>query len=423
MSYELYDSHLYSTMKSNLKLNTMNLLIKRISLFLFTLLFANYNFAQETEDKWNLKATKQYKRQAATFADSYEWVSFKYRIIHYFNDSLCWDIVTDVVIKYDNDNSMVFLNDNNLDYILITKDYYRRVDIAKHNLYDISKNRKDKRKTYEELAVFGKIANYFCNPAYFMKPINYANTWALFHIFYDVEIIEAKENTYNKYSSKLVGYGDNVTSFVNNKTNFLDSLYVEQNLDDGSTVRKYITFYDLSCENRQNYIDSIFDFNKAEYASYSKYDEFTMPVKTLFKQMSQGLLDFPLVNLDGDTTSIKEQDGWVLLNFWTTNCAPCLRHLNEYSQEKDSLGYRILENEGVKILAIEHRSNNLEYIRQIASKSNSEDITYSAKEIMTVINIPALGYYYLISPNKEIVYETGDLGDYSEIINKLKVEN
>ena len=401
----------------------MKIFLKLICLFSFILTFVDYSNAQETEDKMNLKVSKRYKQQAAAFADSHEWLSFKYRIIHYYNDSLYWDIVTDVIIKYDDDNSMIFLNDNNLDYILITNNHYKRIDVAKNNLYDISKNRKDKNKKYKELAIFGKIANYFCDPAYFMKPIGFANTWALLHIFYDVETIDLNGSTYNKYRSKLAGYGDMVTSFVNNETNFLDSLYMEQNLDDGSTVRRYMTFYDVSYENRQGYIDSIFDFSNVEYTSYSKYDEFTMPVKTLSNQMSQGLLDYPLVNLEGDTTSIREQDGWILLNFWTTNCGPCLQHLKEYSHEKDSLGYRILENEGIKILAIEHRSNNLEHIRQIASKSNSENIVYSAKDIMTVINIPTLGYYYLVSPNKEIVYETGDLGDYEEIINKLKVEN
>ena len=31
--------------------------------------------------------------------------------------------------------------------------------------------------------------------------------------------------------------------------------------------------------------------------------------------------------------------------------------------------------------------------------------------------------YYLISPDKKVVYRTEKLEDYSEIINKLKVEN
>ena len=228
--------------------------------------------------------------------------------------------------------------------------------------------------------------------------------------------------SYNKYRSKTMGFDCNVESYINNGTNFLDSIYMEWNGDD-FIVLENLTFYDVSYENRQGYIDSIFNFNNTEYSSYSRYDEFTMPLMTLSNQMSQGLLDYPLVNLDGDTTFIREQEGWILLNLWTTNCGPCLQHLKEYSHEKDSLGYRILENEGIKILAIEHRSSNLEHIRQIVSKYNSEDITYSAKDIGIVVNIPTLGYYYLVSPNKEIVYETGDLGDYEEILKIIRNTN
>ncbi|MBQ8223696.1 MAG: hypothetical protein IJZ87_10225 [Bacteroidales bacterium] len=369
----------------------------------------------------NLKVSKQYKRQAVTFADSHEWVSFKYRIVHYFNDSLYWDIVTDVIIKYDDDNSMVFINDDN-DYMLVAEKYYKRIDKNKYNIYDIKKNRKDKNKTYQQLATIGKIHKYFQYSPFFMKPIDFAYSWALWHSFYSVDTVEMNNVSYNKYRSKTMGFDCNVESYINNGTNFLDSIYMEWNGDD-FIVLENLTFYDVSYENRQGYIDSIFNFNNTEYSSYSRYDEFTMPLMTLSNQMSQGLLDYPLVNLDGDTTFIREQEGWILLNLWTTNCGPCLQHLKEYSHEKDSLGYRILENEGIKILAIEHRSSNLEHIRQIVSKYNSEDITYSAKDIGIVVNIPTLGYYYLVSPNKEIVYETGDLGDYEEILKIIRNTN
>lgn len=40
--------------------------------------------------------------------------------------------------------------------------------------------------------------------------------------------------------------------------------------------------------------------------------------------------------------------------------------------------------------------------------------------VIIIINIPTLGYYYLVSPNKEIVYETGDLGDYEEILKIIR---
>ena len=67
-------------------------------------------------------------------------------------------------------------------------------------------------------------------------------------------------------------------------------------------------------------------------------------------------------------------------------------------------------------MAINHRSDNVELIRSIAEKTNTGDIIYYAKGMGGVINIPALGYYYLISPDKQIVYETSDLGDYSELL-------
>ncbi len=83
--------------------------------------------------------------------------------------------------------------------------------------------------------------------------------------------------------------------------------------------------------------------------------------------------------------------------------------------EKDSLPARILEKEGIRILAIEHRSDNLEIIGKVADKTGSGDIIYSAKGIGTAISIPYLGYYYLLSPSKEIVLETGDC-DYDKIL-------
>ena len=84
--------------------------------------------------------------------------------------------------------------------------------------------------------------------------------------------------------------------------------------------------------------------------------------------------------------------------------------------EKDSLGNYYLESQGVKVLAINHSSNNEDLIRSIAEKTNTREIVYYANGMGGVINIPMLGYYYLISPDKQIVFETYNLGDYSELL-------
>ena len=52
----------------------------------------------------------------------------------------------------------------------------------------------------------------------------------------------------------------------------------------------------------------------------------------------------------------------------------------------------------------------------MGEKTNTSDIMYSAKYINGVISIPYLGYYYLVSPEKTIVWHSDSLGDYSELL-------
>ena len=88
----------------------------------------------------------------------------------------------------------------------------------------------------------------------------------------------------------------------------------------------------------------------------------------------------------------------------------------EYKREQDSLGYRILEDKGIKILAINQSSDNMELIGEIADKACARYIILSGKGIGGVIELRYYGCYYLISPNKELVFETYHLGDYSELL-------
>lgn len=122
------------------------------------------------------------------------------------------------------------------------------------------------------------------------------------------------------------------------------------------------------------------------------------------------------MNLDGDTTTLAENKGWVLLNVWTINCGPCIENLQNYGHEKDSLGYRVLEHEGIKIMAVNQSSDNMELIRSIGEKTGTADLMYSGKGLSGVIELRYFGYYYLILPDKQIAYESDHLGDYSELL-------
>lgn len=52
----------------------------------------------------------------------------------------------------------------------------------------------------------------------------------------------------------------------------------------------------------------------------------------------------------------------------------------------------------------------------MVQKTNFNDIIYSSKGMASLINIPYLGYCYLLSTSREIVYESANIDDISELL-------
>ncbi len=282
---------------------------------------------------------------------------------------------------------------------------------------DYFKNKKDKSDTYKQLCITGIIPNFLRHLSYFIKPIDFADTWAMFNVISECETVYLNNTQHNRYIAKMTR--QNIVSFVNNENNILDSVFAEYHTDD-HIINDYYSIYDVTLCNRQHYIDSIFDFDKPEYMHYARYNEYTMPKMSSQNDDLCNVMDYPLVNLANDTVTLRNQEDWILLNFWSLSCGPCIVNLQNYKNEQDSLGYRILENEGIKILAIEHLSNNMKLIFDVANRTNCLDIIYSAKNIGTKIRIPSLGYYYLISPDKKIAGKFWMLDDYKEVLKAKK---
>lgn len=209
--------------------------------------------------------------------------------------------------------------------------------------------------------------------------------------------------------------------WMNCETGMPDSLVMEEILD---TTRTHIDIVNVSCvvkninfEDKENFFDSIFDFEADRYSRFSFRDEYSMfGSSSSIDTATEALLKFPIVSLDNDTTCLYDKDGFVLLNFWGIGCPPCMKNLQRYKQQTDSLGYRILEKEGVTIMAINYQSNNMEKLGELADKTSTRDIMYSAKEMQSLIKLDYIGYYYLLSPDKKLIYETSNLGDYSELL-------
>ena len=200
----------------------------------------------------------------------------------------------------------------------------------------------------------------------------------------------------------------------------VDSLVTIEQLDRTTSIHhRSAVVRDICFEDKSDFFDSVFDFNADRFRDFTVYDEYmwsgTNNDKTS-NTMTDELLDFPLVNLKNDSVFLKDMDGFVLLNLWSFSCPSCIDNLYCYKKQMDSLNYRILENEGIKIMAINYRSNNMDKISEIAQKTSTCDIMYSAKGMEKCIPIPYLGYYYLLSPQKEFIYKTYNLGDYSALL-------
>lgn len=208
--------------------------------------------------------------------------------------------------------------------------------------------------------------------------------------------------------------------YINKKTEMVDSLVAIEQLDSTTAIHhRSAVVRDICFEDKSDFFDSVFDFNADRFRSFTVYDEYMWSDPNHVKPsntVTDELLIFPIVSLKNDTVFLKDMDGYVLLNLWAFGCPSCIDNLYLYKKQTDSLSYRILEKEGIKILAINYRSDNMDKISEIAQKTSTCDIMYSAKGMNRYISTPYIGYYYLFSPEKKFVYKTYSLDDYSELL-------
>ena len=376
-----------------------------------------------------------YKSQSNALLDNVEWLSFDMQWNQYSQGEQLWSMTHHVTLHYGRGQDMVFVDDPyHYRFFRITNSAADIIDYGENKIINY------KRKfggQYFSLGILQELGYYTDYLWYYTMPLR--KRFSLSSAF----VLEEHKDLYNgsdslrEYIGRRAGTGytqndstgewdvptaETVFSYVNNKTNVLDSIKLNHYVNGEKSSQRIIKISNLRYENRQRYIDSIFNFDNPRYAKFTRHDE-KNPKNPWTEncEMNDEVLKFPLVKLDGDTTTLAENEGWVLLNVWSFNCGPCIENLQNYGHEKDSLGYRILEAEGIKIMAVNQSSDNLELIRQIGEKTGTTDLMYSGKGLSGVIGLRYLGYYFLISPDRQIAYESEHLGDYSELL-KAKSE-
>lgn len=131
-------------------------------------------------------------------------------------------------------------------------------------------------------------------------------------------------------------------------------------------------------------------------------------------------LHYPLVNAGKDTVTLAQSNGWVLVEMWMFGCRGCVQYTNQLAHEQDSLGYRELEAEGIKLMCINSSCRATDAFVQYVNSHRIADIAYAARGIDSTMNMKKYPYFLLISPQKEIIYrQEGTRNLYSNIRNAI----
>ena len=239
------------------------------------------------------------------------------------------------------------------------------------------------------------------------------------YILYYTKNNNAKDIRYNDiiyYYNKTLGLIDKI-KYKGGVTDEISRQYIE--------LEYMFESSDFSFENNEKIIDTMFSINNDRYAFYTKCNDTILPVSSILLTssedtvMTKKILNYPLVNVNNDTTCIAKYNGWLLLDFWGYFCKPCLEYAETLQKEKKQYGGKtILENKGVKILAINHDAADIKRLKQFVKRYDMDYMFFGAKDIQRYLNIPKLPTYYLISPEKRTVYvHEGELKNYDKILN------
>ena len=384
--------------------------------FLFLLMVLNSSVFSQEIFQFDIKTFAKYIVSKQNFLKNNQWISF--------------DMVDQEEKESDTIASVCFQSNDKSYYLNVTANAYYMV--TTDTIWYVNKET-------EEFAVIDSAgAPDLFNMFYFqylsyLEPFSYYTALDGFYekelLFYKTEISEPYTRIYatnQKYNSggkvREVGY-KTTTLFLNDNNGLLDSVTITY--QDGY-VSKF-SIINISFENKRTYIDSIFDVNNPNYkrfsrhnAGYPPYSWFATPHGPQDK-LNSTILETPILNTDGDTIFFRETGGWRLIDIWTFGCRPCYKQLQIFQKELDSLGYRILQNKGVRLYCLNPISNRIDLMQNVAEQFNCKDIIYVSKGIMQQSDFGTAPEYILVSPSNEIVYKSRILGDYSELF-KAKQE-
>lgn len=414
---------------------------KCITIALGTLFLSLFTLTCQSQSKTNFapaKARLLYKKCAEKAIKNNKWINFDMIITGEYNHQPLPERSLSFSYYNDKDSSIVFVTDS----VELLKNYYKIYDdkiIMVDGMYQDFTTFTKSKSIYYDLCR-ENIESRFKFIPYYLKatlgmPLMTRNLFQEYHkdtivnglekiMFYGETV---KSHVYNYETQSLGEWTQYMAiTWVDKQSLMVDSVFAFEMNEILPVEKIRYTISNLNFEDCSSFYSSIFNPNQERYKDFTFCDDENIPAnmrKTLNTSANVSLLNFSIYNLDKDSVCINNLDGWLLLDFWSFGCRPCAQQFKTLRQENDSLGYTILEKNGIQILSINPLSDNIQALKDYAEKFKAEKYVYFSKGINQFIRIDAYPTYYLISPSKEIIYNSHFLGDYSEILKVIEEFN
>ena len=179
----------------------------------------------------------------------------------------------------------------------------------------------------------------------------------------------------------------------------------------------------ITFEDNRNIIDSIFNFDQEKYKKYSRHNNTdSLPLSWTYKnvkseELNDTVLDYPIVSLaDGNTTTLRSQNGWTMLYFWTLGCGPCFEEMNSLSNNTEKIGLEYMEKHNIKLMMINPIAGNTETLLPVVGRFNINHILYHSKGFGKIFGTYKYPTIVLISPDKKAFYRLKTIDEVSMYI-------
>lgn len=389
------------------------------------------SYSQSILNDWSFKKHRQYVKQAE--AITYDNIAFEIERDFYIDGIKSYTHKYNINMIKNDKQYLIYCNMDSIFCFKLTNKQMKYIDHVNCELsmFDDVRN---KNSFYNQVGIDDILSKTFTDIPYYVHYLEKIKVpigcFFLISSRKDTIIDSRNYIIYKGYHDGYI-YDDSTEHFdnyvrtdiyniINSETKLLEYAYSTKNID-SCKYEIYTYIRNICFDKSVGCYEALFDDKL--YPSYSFHNEKNPPYSRISSDdiINEELFNYPLISLQNDTVKFCNDNEWTLIYLWSLNCEPCIKQLYEFGCAKDSLGSHVLNDYGIKIYAVNYSSNNLSLINKIADKTNAEDIIYSAKGLNAHLNIPYLGYYYLISPDKKVVFKDYKLGDYSELL-KAKEE-